>query len=111
MFIRRFCSVLPKYNHLGRRMCQTDVEKKGKAKEMLSDAKELYFAFVPFAMVGTIVGSMFSDTQSTNHEICFLEHFIYSFTSGVFLGGTFPVSFPIIALNVWRKKREQNDKC
>ena len=108
MWIQRILSISPKFTPI-RRLCQqTCVEEKPRSISLLSEAKTLYVGTLPFFMAGTAWASFFSsvtesETNKTN-KCTFLEHTIYSFTTGIIVGMTFPISFPVIAFNTWRKR-------
>ena len=114
MLIKRFCSIPPKYNQIIR-FCQKSIEsiesikkinKKEKYKMMLLESKIIFLETLPIFILGTVWISMFNYNQKSNCS--FLEHCIYSATTGCFIGATYPVSYPIIAYNVWLKRNEED---
>ena len=112
MFFRRFCSISPKNNQF-RRFCQTSIEKiekTEKRKVMWLEAKRLYIETIPMVIAVTMWASLFSVNPEKDDSCYFFEHVIYSITLGSILGATYPVSFPIIAFNVWRKKNKRGEK-
>lgn len=106
MFQIRCFRVVPKICQK-RFMCQKTIEQiqKGEKRKLLwEDAKHLYVETVPFITSLTVFGSLFSFYDGS--EITPLEHFIYSVTTGCLLGVSYPVSFPIVALIVFRKRNQ-----
>lgn len=102
MFIKKLFS-LSKYTSIRRLYQTTSVEKKEKVKNLLLEAKNFYEESVPYIIGGTTWICLF--TVPDGHNDCtLLEHTVYAFATACFLGVTFPISFPVIAFNAWRKR-------
>lgn len=74
-----------------------------------NESKALYNDYLPLAISLSFICSLFS-TQNVPPEDSFLEFFISSATIGFMVGVTYPLSFPLITLNVLRKKIQKSSK-
>lgn len=76
-----------------------------RTRNFVSNAKSIYWESLPFTIPITIFVSFFSDITSVNtQDFTFMEFFIHSTVMGAFIGYTFPISYPLIAMNVVKKK-------
>ena len=74
-----------------------------------NESKALYNDYLPIAISLSFICSLFS-TQNVPPEDSFLEFFISSATVGFLVGVIYPISFPLITLNVLRKKFQRSSK-
>lgn len=76
-----------------------------RTRDFVSNAKTMYWDALPFTVPITIVVSFFSDMTSVNtQDFTFMEFFIHGTMMGAFIGYTFPISYPLITMNVLKKK-------
>ena len=92
---------------LNRSFCQQ--KKVSNWSNVSNESKALYNDYLPIAISLSFICSLFS-TQNVPPEDSFLEFFISSATVGFLVGVTYPLSFPLITLNVLRKKIQKSSK-
>lgn len=103
-----FSSRISRYIHLNRSFkgtrsfCQQAAQSE-KPKNVFHQSKELYYDVLPFAVTFSFLGSLFNGINNSFPEETFLEYLIYSSTVGLFVGFTYPLSFPLITMNVLKK--------
>lgn len=80
-----------------------EIEKKLPHKDFVSNAKSMYQKILPIILPITIIGSLMTTPVFEDKKNTQFENWVYSVTIGVFTGMTFPLSFPLITLNLWRR--------
>lgn len=81
----------------------SDVEKKLSHKDLVSNAQSMYQKILPIVLPITIIGSLMTTPVFEDKKNTQFENWVYSVSIGVITGMTFPLSFPLITLNLWRR--------
>lgn len=106
MFSSRYIRPNRFFCHLNRSFCQSKIQ----PKSWLEKSKTVYDDYLPFAIPFSFIASLFSVSDPESHESTFGEFFISNITIGLFVGLAYPISFPLITLNVLRKRIQKSSK-